>query len=326
MFHDPSYPSEETLSDNQRRLIGGFNDRILSGELAFSAAPCLCGGETFELITEFDRYRAWQPAVICRDCGLVQNQPRLTETSLKWFYESDYFREAYGGANQIPMTDEKFDRILRGARLRFERIVERIAIEDVGSVGEVGCAGGWNLLPFHEAGIPVVGVDFGPHLVAFGRAKGMDLRVGDITAFGDAKFDLLILSHVVEHALDLNAFMTEALRHLNPGGSVYIEVPDIADFCMGAFQTAHIYYFSIAQMNHLCARFGLASLVTRNIGPFFYGIYAFDREAAARVPAPDDYAWLIGIIRGYERRETLKSMLKRSGLFPLCRAIINRIR
>ncbi len=326
MFHDPAYPSEVALSAAQMEKIDSFNEKISAGEIEFESAPCPCGGDRFELITEFDRYRVWQPIVVCTECGLVQCQPRLTEPSLQWFYSSDFFREAYNGDILIPMTDAKFERLARGGRQRYERILEHLPSSKIGSVGEVGCAAGWNLYPFHEAGIPIMGADFGPHMIEFGKTKGMDLRVGDMSAFGDAKFDLLILSHVIEHVLDLDDFMARALCHLNPGGHVYVEVPDIADFCMGAFQTAHIYYFSMAHMDHLCARFGLASLATRNIGPFFYGVYHADADASRAVPPPDEYARVRASITKFERREWAKGLLRRTGLFPLCRYLVNLVR
>jgi SAM-dependent methyltransferase len=155
---------------------------------------------------------------------------------------------------------------------------------------------------------------------------GLRLRDGDASELRDEKFDLIILSHVVEHILDVEAFMAEIVTHLNPGGHIYIEVPDITDFCMGAFQTAHVYYFTIAHMNALCASAGLKVTVTKNIGPFFYGVYRFDLETPIHVPPPDEYATLRKIIWKHDLRESAKSLLKGAGLFTLCRAVVNLFR
>ena len=70
------------------------------------------------------------------------------------------------------------------------------------------------------------------------------------------KFDLIILSHVLEHVQDLNQAIFEVSNLVSENGSVFVELPDAtryADHVVAPFQefnTEHINHFSqIGLMN-----------------------------------------------------------------------------
>jgi 2-polyprenyl-3-methyl-5-hydroxy-6-metoxy-1,4-benzoquinol methylase len=72
------------------------------------------------------------------------------------------------------------------------------------------------------------------------------------------KYDLVILSHVLEHIYDLNNFINEASKNINENGLLYIEVPN-ADFyeefiniCpLQEINIEHINFFSKYALNKL---------------------------------------------------------------------------
>ena len=172
MFQDPSYPSSECLSPAQIEMVAAFNERIRAGELHMEQTPCLCGSESFDLISTYDRYRVWQPVVICTRCGLVQCQPRMSRETLDWFYTSDFYREVFGSL--LPLTDEKFIRYVGATRRRHDLIVRDTDYDAIKRVGEVGCGGGWNLVAFQADGKDVIGCDLSPALTSTGRRHGLD--------------------------------------------------------------------------------------------------------------------------------------------------------
>jgi 2-polyprenyl-3-methyl-5-hydroxy-6-metoxy-1,4-benzoquinol methylase len=84
-----------------------------------------------------------------------------------------------------------------------------------------------------------------------------------------ARFDLIIMSHVAEHLVDLSEIAT-VMAYLAPGGSLYIEVPDPLGYndCprrefMYYFDRLHVNHFSrssltrwLAQHSFVVTRFG----------------------------------------------------------------------
>ncbi|MCI1016467.1 class I SAM-dependent methyltransferase [Herbaspirillum sp. C7C2] len=70
----------------------------------------------------------------------------------------------------------------------------------------------------------------------------------------DQQFDVIILSHVLEHIVDLKDF-SAIVGKLAPGGKIYIEVPDAAHYA-SAPRREFCYYFDRLHVNH----FSLASL------------------------------------------------------------------
>ena len=74
-------------------------------------------------------------------------------------------------------------------------------------------------------------------------------------------FDLVILSAVLEHLLDLHAAVRELKSYLRPGGRLFFVVPELADFphhrdLYQEFSIEHINYFSIPALKNLMRPFG----------------------------------------------------------------------
>ncbi len=76
------------------------------GIYSFEDVPCcVCGGRDFEPLSEKDRYGLYMPVVICRDCGLIQTNPRMTQESYNQFYELEYRKLYVGKGAQADIDD-----------------------------------------------------------------------------------------------------------------------------------------------------------------------------------------------------------------------------
>jgi SAM-dependent methyltransferase len=237
--------------------------KIVSGEYALEVAPCLCGAQEDRLVATIDRYRIPHATVLCRRCGLVRTNPRLTEAAYVDFY-THHYRDLYERANHEPVAyyaaqlvrgQERAAFILRHVRAGWDRP----------AVLEIGCGGGWNLLPFHAQGWGAVGWDFDDDYLAAGRAKGLDLRHGsldDAAARGE-RFELIILSHVLEHLLEPAADLRKLRALLTPRGALFIEVPslfDVSSNLLRYFQNAHTFSFVPDTLQPLMASTGFRCL------------------------------------------------------------------
>jgi SAM-dependent methyltransferase len=319
-FHDPAYPSPENLSTEQAALIADLNRMMASGKIDLEAGACLCGAADFELVARYDRYRIAQPTVICRACGLVQLSPRMTDQALAWFYGSDHYRALYN-PEFLELTKTRFESSLNHARAAF--LNEALAERRIESVLEVGCAAGQNLYDFHLAGKRVRGYDLGPAALAFGQTLGMDLRPGSYAEIEDGPYDLIILSHVMEHFNEPIQAVAAMAEHLSEGGVFYVEVPDNDAFCLGSLQNAHVNYFTEATLTDALARAALEPIAINRCTPHI-GMLCQAAAAPARPTLGGEYRRMAQLIRRHDRREQLKEGLDRLGLLALARKILGR--
>lgn len=94
---------------------------------------------------------------------------------------------------------------------------------------DAGCGNGSFMSSAAEAGWKVSGVDPDPQAVATAKGLGLDVRQGSIKVFEDLAscFDVVTLSHVIEHVHDPKALIRDIYRLLRPGGTFFIETPNI---------------------------------------------------------------------------------------------------
>jgi len=176
----------------------------------------------------------------------------LTSESLRLFYEQDY-RSLYAGAEDAPETF--FARQVAGGRAIYEFTGPHGPFR---RVADLGCGAGGTLLPFREAGCAVVGCDLGGAYLERGRKEGLDLRHGSYeTLLNAGPFDLVVLSHVLEHIPDPYELLIKIKGLLTPDrGMIYAEVPGIQAISrfgdpLAYFQNAHLYNFDLGTLSRL---------------------------------------------------------------------------
>lgn len=81
-------------------------------------------------------------------------------------------------------------------------------------------------------GWEVAGVDFDSVVVEAALEKQLNVRQGNIDEFLDQPetFDIITLSHVLEHVHDPRGLIQTAFQLLKPGGWLWIETPNIESF------------------------------------------------------------------------------------------------
>ncbi len=94
---------------------------------------------------------------------------------------------------------------------------------------DVGCGAGGFLLLAQACGWQVDGIDPDPLAAAEGRRLGVPVRQGglEVHAGRAACFDVITLSHVIEHVHDPVATLADCHRLLRPGGCLWIATPNI---------------------------------------------------------------------------------------------------
>jgi len=94
---------------------------------------------------------------------------------------------------------------------------------------EVGCGSGWMLRLMQARGWRAEGVDFDEKAVAYARAQGLHVGLGDIRAQGYAaqSFDAIVGSHLIEHLYEPEEFLRECRRLLTQNGRLVLVTPNL---------------------------------------------------------------------------------------------------
>ncbi len=125
-------------------------------------------------------------------------------------------------------------------------------------VMDLGCSTGTLLVVLAEQGFTsLAGIEPLPGAVRIARdARGLDVTEGWITTL-DGGYDVVVLSHVLEHVLGIHEALACIHRSLAPGGLLVVEVPDSHRFHEHLhipyqdFNTEHINHFSPAILSAL---------------------------------------------------------------------------
>ena len=257
------------LSEFQRQAIAAF---LSDKRITYSNVEhcLLCNGSDFDIIASKDQFGIPFETAICNCCGVVFSRQQFAGDSAKIFYD-EYYRKIYEGVPS-PTLDHGFYRRLYAGKMVPK--VPRFIGHDT-TVIELGCGGGWNLLPFLKKGIRHIGYDYDRYMIKFGRDQyGLNLREGGLeTVQADhVRADFVIISHVLEHINDPISFMKGVSTILKESGLVRITVPclDCLAYFGGsgigyrlgtALQNAHTYTFSEKTLHELLLIAGFEPVV-----------------------------------------------------------------
>jgi SAM-dependent methyltransferase len=125
---------------------------------------------------------------------------------------------------------------------------------------------GGALVAFKFDGCTTIGCDWGEQYTARARSLGLDVRTGGLETLADEEpFDLIILSHVLEHVSDPITFASQIGSLLAEDGLLHIELPGILNIAVGYdgnlldyLQSAHLWHFTQSTLTATLARAGLA--------------------------------------------------------------------
>lgn len=154
-----------------------------------------------------------------------------------------------------------------------------------GRVLDVGVGLGRLLGPLDE--LERYGIDIGwPNLRA-ASARGIECSFAkaDDLPFVDAVFDVVVLTDVLEHVVDLNATLSEARRVLKPDGKVLVRVPYREDLSSYAMPGAPYDYVHLRAFDEFSLRLLLEKVARLRVLQFAFSGYAID-SARLKYPLP----------------------------------------
>lgn len=313
------------LNSLQMAMKEQITRKVERNHYVFERVPCyVCNKDDSELLSNKDRYGLYMPVVVCKECGLVQTNPRMDQQSYNEFYASEY-RKLYLGKD-TPGGDYSRKLYERGKQIYnyVRKHLDAVNFQKLPSemlVLEVGCGSGEILRCFNEMGYDVCGVDLDKDYVKYGREKyGLDLHFGSLADIEiNRPPDLVIYSHVLEHLLNPVEELSQ-LSEMLEKGLVFIAVPGIKRLARTHFmdflrflQIAHTYHFTLTSLNNVMRAAGF-SMVCGN--ERIWGVFKKSAESNLR-DYVSDYEEVMVFLRRMERLHRFvpfKSELRQVGV------------
>ena len=220
--------------------------------------------------TLFDRGRFNEvfTTVVCKKCGFVFISPRATYTKTSEYYlKGGYRRQESIDINKIDVNEK-----MKKATIGYERAQKQFQefenyykdrLESGGKVLDVGANLGHFLSFMKGANWDVLGVDPDEfHSLVAMQHFGIKIEVAmyEQISFPEKHFDVIVLSHILEHCDEPNTTVIKIFKELKDNGLLYLEVPCIERPYNGNldrfFWKPHLNYFSVNTLSALLANNG----------------------------------------------------------------------
>lgn len=240
----------------------------------------LCGGASRPVLdrvpdTRFDSPGVWT-ILGCTSCGLEQTSPRPTGPELKTLYETYY---NYGGESGTAYTGWRERLFLSPAYRWFLALDGDVSFHTQHGSGrllDVGCNEGRGLVLYRQNGFTAEGLELNSRAADVARRRGFRVYEDDIADLVPTlPFDRVVLSNVLEHALDPKVMLAHIRRLLGPAGEVWISLPNRRSWLRALFGRAwinwhvpfHIVHFDAATLRRALHETGFEMVEERQVTP-----------------------------------------------------------
>ena len=212
----------------------------------------------------------------CQECdyGMTENRPSKEE--VKSFYAlDDYY--THNAASDEANTDKIsfFDRLRIHLSYRLDAgealdpsEVSPLLKANKPKICEIGCGNGKNLSKFQAVGYDVFGVEPDPAARKMAQKITPNIFNGTAEELPEAieneKYDIVLMSHVLEHCLDINNVMSNVKKILKDGGVYIVEIPNCNSLGFQTYQgewpwsdiPRHLNFFTRSSLDKMYKKHG----------------------------------------------------------------------
>jgi SAM-dependent methyltransferase len=229
---------------------------------------CYCGSrECSNGLRHRSRWGTVQ-MVRCSSCGAYRTAD---------FPTADQAAEMYAGETIYRPPSEKDYQTMKR---RFVALADELGEPQGRRLLEIGSNAGYALEAFQEKGWEVTGCEANASTADHARAHVGCRVVGSLGELGrDERFDLILLSHVLEHIIEPLPFLEDLAGRLGAGGRLCVLVPNYGSLVArhlyrnswaSYLPFQHVWYFDPRSLRRLSAMAGLrlARMRTNDLMPF----------------------------------------------------------
>lgn len=191
----------------------------------------------------------------CKACGFIHTFPQPSIQILRKIYNESYSYEVH----KIICGEKQF-RAKNTANILYKHFSPRTVLD-------CGCMFGNILAAFESLGVRGKGVEPSPKAAGIARNLGLHVDCNTVEEFlssGDGVFDLILLSHSLEHLQSPLDVLTRFKRHLSPQGHLAVIVPNTQASTAKLFQKYWGYWQVPVHLQHYNAQ--SLTFLLRNAG------------------------------------------------------------
>lgn len=195
--------------------------------------------------------------ILCQGCGIARTDPLPKAGELEAFYREEYWLTYKG------VLTPRRKHVLRAARLARQRLSELspFVLERTGLL-DIGAGGGEFVYLARAAGFDARGVEPNAGYAGYAReVLKLPVEAGtwQTVALPKGTFAAVTMFHVLEHLPDPLACLRTIAQWLQPGGVLFVEVPNLLSPVGNParrFHQAHVVHFTPETLHALAVRAG----------------------------------------------------------------------
>ncbi len=227
----------------------------------FNEIYCPLTGNKAEMVIIDNHFGRDFPVAFCQESKLYFFVSPPSKEQLNEFYTNQYYDDFKQNKTMLAL---KF--IFNGIRSYSQyRYISKFIKQKKGTILEIGAGTGNLLYHFKNNGWEVHGIEFNRLMIEEAK-KRMDISLEpkDLMDIKGIKFDLILMSHALEHFSDINSTISKCRELLTHEGILFVEVPDsplpgnwLKTDLFEYLNTAHIYNFTPLSLRLLMEKYNL---------------------------------------------------------------------
>lgn len=184
----------------------------------------------------------------CLNCGAFYLFEYIAENCMPSLYQQYYAGESNQVVTRPNNVKSKVRQVIRSTKLWsfiMGGVDLSVYVNSGDMVLDVGCGFGTNIVPVRYRGASWVGVDVDQKVCSALNKAGEECFCGSLDDFAEInkqKFDVIIMSQVIEHAVDPIALIKTARKLLSPAGRILVSCPNAASRFMRKHQERWLHW------------------------------------------------------------------------------------
>lgn len=184
------------------------------------------------------RFGIETPYVIdkCKKCNLEQTAPLPNQDGLNALYEKYYNFSGERNTRYTQLRAKFINSFLYRVWLAVDGDISFHLASGKGSLLDVGCNEGRGLEFYKNHGFSAEGLELNSRAAEVARSKGFVVHGSTLEGFAtNKKYDVVVLSNVLEHSLNPADMLRAVHGLLNQNGQVWISCPNSQSWLRSAF-------------------------------------------------------------------------------------------
>lgn len=241
----------------------------MDGAAADSRKCAVCGQACQVVLSGLYDHRFGAPGTYdimkCQGCGLEQTWPRPAAQELQSLYETYYNAGVEPGGSYQSLRERFLASKAYRLWLKWDGDISFHLRRGQGRLLDLGCNEGRGLSLYAANGFNAEGLEINEKAAALARQRGFQVYTCSLEEFTPPEpYAVVVLSNVLEHALDPLVMLAQVRRLLHPNGEVWISLPNADSLWRRVFGRNwinwhvpfHLWHFSPGTLKEILAGTG----------------------------------------------------------------------